>query len=79
MRPLWRGPRVREAGRVSCECGHALEVHSDRAVFPPCEGTHPHFHEPMLRQLEDSDFTWISQPRVWPTPPCECKGYRRAG
>lgn len=60
------------------ECGHVLEVHGDRAVFPPCEGNHPNFFEPLLRTLEDSDFIWIASPRVWPLPPCECKGFKSA-
>jgi len=59
-----------------CGCGHALAYHSDRAVFPPCEGENPNLFEPMLRQLEGSDFTWIASPRMWPRPPCECKGFR---
>lgn len=61
-----------------CRCGHGLEYHSDRAVFPACEGEDPRFFEPMLKTLEDSDFTWVITPRMWPHPPCECKGYKSA-
>ena len=60
-----------------CVCGHPLEEHGDRAVWPTCEGNNRQLHEPLMRQLEDSDFTWITTPRIHPGEACECKGFRR--
>lgn len=58
-----------------CKCGHDLEHHGDRAVFPACEGGDLRVLEPLLRQAEGSDFTWIATPRIHPKEVCECKGY----
>lgn len=58
-----------------CECGHPLEDHSDRAVWPTCEGNNPELHTPLMKKLEDSDFTWITTPRRGAGEACECKGY----
>lgn len=60
-----------------CTCGHELGTHSDRAVWPTCEGANERLHEPLLRVLDTNpDFEWVTTPHRLVTPPCECEGFR---
>ena len=62
-----------------CRCGHELQQHSDRALFPACEGAHDDVG-PLLVQLEDygPESAYVRHAPRSRNEACDCKGFKSA-
>lgn len=63
-----------------CRCGHTIQQHGDRAIFPTCEGAH-HDQGPLLVQVEgtDREYAFVRNPPLSREEACPCKGFEADG
>lgn len=61
-----------------CACGHSLEEHGDRSIWPACEGNAPWPRKPILRHInEETGFLTLADVydmRIQ-ADACECRGF----
>lgn len=63
-----------------CRCGHALQQHSDRAIYPACEGAHSDAG-PLLVHVEgtDNEYAFIRWAPKSREHACPCEGFEADG
>lgn len=62
-----------------CACGHHFAVHTDRALFPACEGAGDAFQQALGRDIEGwtETYFFVNNAKRSTEPPCLCKGFHR--